>query len=201
MSIIVINDEKMAEIVESSFINFHAKGLDYICLQRSDFFTEKIYFFDNKISQAPEVVHPHNHRYDFLSIVMAGVVQNKIYHLAPADAFGATIYQKFLWYTPLNGGSGFEYQTPAGLVLDEQPIYADGSAWRSKAKDIHTLQIHKEGTIMRLVQCQDEYCVDIPTSTYCLDKEPPSLTGLYEKPTADQVIKRLRSLGMEVQLA
>lgn len=36
--------------------------------------TRKVYFFDGKVSQLPEVVSPHDHRYDFTTTVLAGVM-------------------------------------------------------------------------------------------------------------------------------
>lgn len=40
----------MAEVLANSYRDFHAKGLDYICLKRSFKETLKLYFFDGDSS-------------------------------------------------------------------------------------------------------------------------------------------------------
>lgn len=55
-------------------------------------------------------------------------------------------------------------------------------------------------TALLLEQYEDALPVGVPTSTFTLDKEPPSLTGLYEKFTADEVLARLelaKRLGVD----
>ena len=46
-------------VIENSFKNFHAKGLDYICLSRTPQLTLKLYILDGDASESPEVVNPH----------------------------------------------------------------------------------------------------------------------------------------------
>lgn len=58
------------EILAHSFTDFHAKGLDYLCLLRSPEITVKAYFFEGDVASAPEVVVPHDHRYCFNTRVL-----------------------------------------------------------------------------------------------------------------------------------
>lgn len=64
----------MEEVIANSFKDFHSKGLDYICLRRSPVLTTKLYFFDGDVSKLPEVVNPHDHRYDFSTVCLSGCV-------------------------------------------------------------------------------------------------------------------------------
>jgi hypothetical protein len=57
-------------IAGNSFRNFHAKGLDYLCLHRSEALTIKAYFYAGEAGS--EVVCPHDHRYPFSTHIVAG---------------------------------------------------------------------------------------------------------------------------------
>ena len=61
----IVPSVSMEEVLANSFRDFHAKGLDYVCLKRRPSETVKLYFFDGDVSKLPEVVNPHDHRYDF----------------------------------------------------------------------------------------------------------------------------------------
>jgi hypothetical protein len=64
-------------VASNSFRNFHAKGLDYLCLHRSPELTIKAYFYSGNIG--PEVVCPHDHRYPFSTHILAGESGHKRY--------------------------------------------------------------------------------------------------------------------------
>lgn len=167
---------KVAEI-EHSYKNLHVKGFDYLCLKRTDAHTRKVYFFDGKVSQLPEVVNPHDHRYHFDTTVLTGVMSNSIYE---EDESGQ-VYNEFAWDTPLNGGAGFTWQKETRLLETKRFAYRPGQKY----------QMHAEGTVIVLDQYLDVVPVGQPTRTFMLDKQPPALDGLYEKFTLEQLLERL----------
>lgn len=70
-----MNQIPMDYVIANSFKDYHVKGFDYICLQRSPRETVKLYFFDGDVSKMPEVVNPHDHRYDFDTVCLSGAVE------------------------------------------------------------------------------------------------------------------------------
>lgn len=188
----------MADVVlDQSYRNFHAKGLDYLCLKRTPDHTVKVYFFDGDadLSALPEVVMPHDHRYDFRSVCIAGEVTNKEYSRC-SRGFGKR-YDRFLWDTPLNGGGGFSYAGEEFLTYPHEATYHPGSSWMSGAKALHTLRIDRAGTIVRLDQYADTVPLGVPTHTFRQsdaqgDVRLPSLAGLYDTMSSGHAEVRLR---------
>lgn len=181
------------QIVANSYKDFHAKGLDYICLERSEHLTIKLYFFDGDVTKAPEVVAPHDHRYNFETTVLAGEFCNRRYY--PADK-GGEVYQLFSYLTPLNGGNGFAWQRETRLFENTALTYSIGQRCTMTCNQIHTIKILRPGTILHLRQGFDAVPIGVPTRCFTRDREPPSLDGLYSRFTADQVIARLRQVGL-----
>ncbi|MDE2096551.1 MAG: hypothetical protein KGL39_04835 [Patescibacteria group bacterium] len=182
------DEQVLQRVIDTSYRNFHAKGFDYVCLRRSDDWTVKVYFFDGDMRDNPEVVCPHDHRYDFRSVVLAGEVTNLRYRAIPGD-----MYFAFQFRTPLNGGSGFSQGMPWSLEKIDQRTYQNHEGYVLAAEEIHTIA-PKESSVLLSWQYRDRMAVDIPTTTYCPYKTPPSLDGLYEKFSADDVINRLKQI-------
>lgn len=179
----------MDEMIEHSFRNFHVKGFDYLCVKRTPEHTRKVYFFDGNVSQLPEVVNPHDHRYHFKTTVLAGVMSNSVY--IPNEKYGK-VYNEFEWRTPLNGGDGFTWKREAHLFERTRQFHMPGHSYQLYASDFHTIRMHTEGTVIVLDQWQDVVPVGQPTRTFMQERQPPSLDGLYEKFTPDQIKLRLR---------
>lgn len=185
-------------LLDQSYKNFHAKGLDYLCLKRTPEHTIKVYFFDGDadLSALPEIVMPHDHRYAFDTTVVAGAASNLVQ--ARCGEFDGSIrYHAFDWDTPLNGGGGFSYRGPEHLTVPVALDYGRGDSWKSRHSEIHTLRIRRAGTILRLDQWADVVPVGVPTQTFKLatdDREPerPETAGLYEKMDHDYAMCRLR---------
>lgn len=176
------------EMIEHSFKNFHVKGFDYLCIKRTPEHTRKVYFFDGNVSQLPEVVNPHDHRYDFRTTILSGVMSNSVYRRD--DVHGKT-YNRFEWKTPLLGGDGFHWKDEVKLFEEQRFFYRPKDAYTMGCEAIHTIRMHEEGTVIMLDQFEDRVPIDLPTTTFMMDKQPPSLDGLYEKFTADQLLARL----------
>jgi hypothetical protein len=202
---IVLNEDDCAEMISNSYKNFHCKGLDYLCLTRSPAVTVKAYFFDGDVRQLPEVVSPHNHRYDFLSVVLAGSVENRTY----IRSKHGQVYDEFDFYTPLNGGRGFVWRDEATLSLRSAALYQkDGwfagsngpnGRYMSGHDEIHTIQIHTPETVLLLMQYADILGEGIPSQTFRLNqpsykKQKPALDGLYDRMSRGDVEARLRMI-------
>lgn len=177
------------EIIEHSFRNFHVRGFDYLCIKRTPEHTRKVYFFDGNVSQLPEVVNPHDHRYHFDTTVLSGVMSNSIY--VPDEKHGVT-YNEFEWRTPLNGGDGFTWKREAKLLEIRRHAYVPKQRYIMNAQDFHTIRLHAEGTVIVLDQYDDIVPIDQPTRTFMKERQAPSLDGLYEKFTPDQALARLQ---------
>ena len=181
----------IAHAVENSFRNFHAKGMDYICIKRSPKLTMKLYVFEGDVSKLLEVVNPHDHRYNFDTLVLAGRMQNMRYGISH---LGADRYQWFEYLTPLNGGSGFKWKQELGLKETFRETYAKGGAYRMLASEIHTIRMVENETVLLLRQYSDVVPLGVPTMTFTRDKEPPSLSGLYERWTEGELMDRLKKI-------
>lgn len=179
------------DVIASSFKDYHVKGFDYLCVRRSPRFTEKIYLFHDHITELPEVVHPHDHRYDFDTDVLAGKMMNTVF----VEHERGEPYECFDYLTPLNGGNGFTWRREARLWRAFEDIFWRGTSYESRAAGLHTIRILEPGTVLRLTQYEDVVPIGQPTRTFTHSKEPIPLSGLYSRFTADEVVERLTTLG------
>lgn len=186
------------EVIANSYKNFHSKGLDYICISRTPELTVKLYFFDGDASKLPEVVNPHDHRYDFDTLCIAGEVENIWYR---QDKYlGRGPFQVFDYRTPLNGGDGFTWVAETRLAERERVSFKPGGRYSMRAEELHTIRMRASETVIMLQQWVDVVPVDVPTQTFCrgFDREPPSVSGLYDEFTADEIGSRLTRLQERV---
>ena len=186
-------DEQIAHMVEHSYRDFHAKGVDYLCLSRTPELTRKVYFFDEVDSSASDVVAPHDHRYRFETTVLQGVLTNVRYRRALADAPGARAYEQFAYMTPLNGGAGFAWETEAWLEPIHDADYFPSSRHHHDPHELHTIRV-TPFTVIVLDQFEDIVPLDQPTRTWLPagKRQPPSLDGLYSRMDADRALWRLQ---------
>lgn len=182
-------DFNMDEVLENSYRDFHAKGLDYICLRRTPVETLKLYFLDGDVSKLPEVVNPHDHRYPFRTWIVAGKSQNIWY-----DEGAGKTFNRFRWRTPLLGGNGFEWDSEISLRERGRLTYAAGEQYFMQHDEIHTIRMLENETVLFLIQFEDTVPEDVPTKTFCASDKAPSISGLYSRFTADQIVTRLRRL-------
>jgi len=194
---------KLEEMAANSYRDFHAKGLDYLCLLRTPELTLKAYFFEGDVSALPEVVVPHDHRYPFETLVLAGRSRNRRYIRQARGLFGAAPYEAFDYMTPLNGGDGFSWSETDWLLETEDSPYVAGEFYAQRADEIHTIQVADAGTVLILKQGADVVPLDRPTRAYrpAGVREPPSLDGLYSPMGVDHVRVRLEQLGALRSLA
>lgn len=191
-----ISEELFETALANSYKNFHAKGFDYLCLKRTPELTEKVYFFRGQADSLHDVVNPHNHRYDFYTKCLAGTVVNHewMFTTAAIDP-SATRYHAFKYNTPLNGGEGFRYAAETLLAPYSSDLYSQGETYWMHYDEIHTISIGHD-TVIKLWQFEDK--VPVGDSTVTFTKNPDSLLnqddGLYEKFTADELLKRFHWL-------
>lgn len=181
--------EHLETMLEHSFRNFHVRGFDYLCLKRTPEHTRKVYFFEGDVAQLPEIVNPHDHRYDFRTTVLTGVMSNSIYY--ENDEGLGEVYNEFEWRTPLLGGDGFTWKRETRLFEIQRRAYRPGMTYEMEAHDFHTIRMHSDTTVIILDQYADIVPAEQPTRTFMQDRQPPSLDGLYEKFTPDQLLRRL----------
>lgn len=201
-------------VLDASFRDFHTKGFDYLCIKRSEELTLKIYFFDGNLADLPELVVPHDHRYNFFSSVITGSVANKKWREVKNPELwpeGLTRFNKMEWRSPLLGGEGFSWDGEVMLRSASDISYTPGNRWYTHHSEIHTLRIERGGTILLLEQLQDVVPLDQPTSAYKrdikgVDPTLPDISGLYERMTEEYAIERLlqyrrglRSLGVLIE--
>lgn len=176
-------------VIEHSLRDYHTKGFDYICVKRSETETIKLYFFDGDISKLPEVVNPHDHRYDFDTWTLAGGVENIWF----AEGDDGEVFNRFEYRTPLNGGNGFTFAGEARLRTLAKVYRQPGGHYFMRADQLHTIRIVRSDTILMLRQREDVVPLDKATQTFTRG-DAPSLSGLYSRFTEDQVAARLRQL-------
>lgn len=189
-------DQMIDHMIENSYKNFHVKGFDYLCLKRSPHRTEKVYFFDGDVAHMPEVVNPHDHRYNFETQVLAGTMSDSSYRLLTElyrkkpTRGKVQAYHQHKWYTPLNGGDGAEYVRDVFLHEFRRIMMNQADRLRTNATNIHTIRIHSDQCVLKLVQYSDVLPLDMPTRLFMAEKQGPNLNGLYERMDADHCIKR-----------
>lgn len=187
----------MEDAIANSFKDYHVKGFDYICLKRSNDLTMKLYFFDGDVSKLPEVVNPHDHRYDFQTLCVAGEVRN-LWFRERRYPFRGKTYQTFEFNTPLNGGQGFSWVGETNLHIFAEQSRTAGQFYTMRHDELHTIRMMQDETVLMLARFEDKVPVGVPTRTFTLDKEPPSLSGMYSKFTADEIRAKLTRLSERV---
>ncbi|WP_156927856.1 hypothetical protein [Bradyrhizobium sp. Tv2a-2] len=195
MSFATLPDVPMDEVIATSYRDFHVKGFDYICLRRSPSETVKLYFFDGDVSKLPEVVNPHDHRYDFTTLCVAGRVQNMWF----SESRTGELFQRFAYETPLLGGDGFTWVGETRLSCVRKYSCSAGRRYSMRHHEVHTIRLMENNTVISLVQFEDKVSDFTPTLTFTRDREPPSLDGLYRRFEPDAILSRLKALQERVR--
>lgn len=191
-----VKSVSMDDVIATSYRDYHVKGFDYICLKRTPTETVKLYFFDGDVSKMPEVVAPHDHRYDFKTGVVCGSSQNMWFEETRGPNEGS-IYERFAYETPLNGGGGFIHVGQTRLLMTACRSYRAGQTYGMKHNEFHTIRIVENETVLFLVQYEDKV-TDRPTLTFMKTDVAPELDALYRRFTPDQVLDKLGRLRERV---
>lgn len=154
---------------EHSRMDHHVKGLNYLNLQRSDSFTLKLYLIEEQANNnSGYLVHPHNHRYEFNTVVLAGRISNVIF-----DDVGAKPVkdERRMFEDDISGGGDFAarrfvFDAETKQLSSAQDTWLDidsglsaghgaGGSYFTKTNQIHTLFTWPEPTLLCLSQYQD----------------------------------------------
>lgn len=181
----------LAMMQANSFKDFHAKGLDYMCLKRSDAHTVKLYLLDGDVSKLPEAVNPHDHRYAFRTQVLAGSLVDWRWSRSATEE--RQTFDVFNYDTPLNGGAGFTHQGETEMGVAEVVSNRRGATLWTSHDMIHTIKPLEDQTVLILDQLEDVVPVGEPTRTYVRSGDPaPDTSGLYDRFTVDELIARMQ---------
>lgn len=182
---------------QNSFRHFHAKGLTYVNLLRTTDLSVKLYITEpgTKHNDQGYLVNPHTHRYNFFTHVLEGWMENVMFDQIPHRG-GSPVEEwwHFNYCTPLAGeeGAGFtrlglEFMSP----VSTQQLHAGGSYYLD-CSQIHTIRVAPDTrTVLLLAQFRD---VQQNTAFYSKDPVEPSMVGLYERMSADEVRHIVRGL-------
>lgn len=110
------------------------------------------------------------------------------------------VFQAFDYRTPLNDGNGFTWFGERRLLELNRRRYDRGGAYHLRGEQLHTIRIAGPETILMLAQHADKLPMDVPTTTYTRDREPPSLSGLYSRFKPDEIRARLDQLAAVADL-
>lgn len=155
---------------QHSQMDHHTVGMDYLNLQRSDKFTLKLYLIEKDVNHnSGFLVHPHTHRYEFNTVVLAGSIGNLIFEdvgkkpkkspqelyedeIAGGGDFGADHYQ----YTYEDGLIDVPIKTWLNIHTGASAGYTVGQSYFIKTDQIHTLVTRGEPTLLCLSQFEDK---------------------------------------------
>lgn len=192
----LIDDQNaaLATMADNSYCDFHAPGLDYLCLGRGPIQTTKAYFFD-RMADADKPVMPHNHRYDFYTQVLAGRCTHARFRLcSPTDPspFKRT-YRQRCWNSPLiDGGKGWDIPDAGRVSLvPMREEYMPGEGYFVSAEEIHDIDVDRE-TVLLITQFPNRIPRELPTSTYFPIQmmSLPDISGLYNRMTPSECAAR-----------
>jgi hypothetical protein len=85
-----------AQCLTNSFRNYHARGVDYLCLLRNNRLTVKVYIMrgtEIKGNDFGWLVWPHNHRYTFESWTIAGEVEHRRFEIGQGTGWWMYHYE------------------------------------------------------------------------------------------------------------
>ena len=150
----------LTEALETSFLDYHAKGMHYLCLKRTPELTLKLYLIEPDHQPADRkrgwLVMPHNHAYAFEQVVLAGSI-NQILFKVDENAKKKDFFR--LWWNPqARMGSAF-VPTMVGLRSRSEWIgVRRGYAMRTD--QVHTIAARRdEPTLLLSYQHHDEEAV------------------------------------------
>lgn len=175
--------------LDDSYTDFHAPGVNYLCLSRTPRLTIKLY--ELPPTDGKQIVSPHNHAYNFDSVLLDGCVSNITYYELEEDdreSYDQIVYKR-TFRSKLNCGSGFATESiKCRIALRRGQAYMyKYDHYYTSTEDIHTL-IVREPSLLFISQYED---IKTETSVYTNTPESPSLEGLYKKMTKEKAYQLL----------
>ena len=150
-------DLDLEESIKHSVMDHHVPGLQYLNLSRSDKFTLKLYLIEGaRNDQSGFLIHPHSHRYDFNTVVLAGKVQNTVFKEGLEGGRDSTRHSMVrLDYSPENG---LAKSGPPVCLREtaESGVFGVRESYFLNCKQIHTLKVWPDATLLCLSQFEDK---------------------------------------------
>lgn len=175
----LVESQDADDAARESFDDFHAHGLSYINLLRTQKLTAKLYIADPARVQHNAdgyLVNPHDHAYRFHTFVVAGWMRNVTF--ATTDDPADEPYSLFRYRSVLRGAASFEYEGRTRLRRKSETLRR-GDWYYLTENEIHTIQVAPhEPTILFLLQYVDQRR---ETALYLRGTHPPRLDGLYRR--------------------
>jgi hypothetical protein len=188
----LVDDLDIVFAADNSFRDFHAKGVDYICLHRTPALTVKLYLFDpaTLVVAGPgrQVVNPHSHGYNFSTHVLRGGVTNVEYLRGDGDG-----WHEIRYGSPLKGRRWDQVTGPCSLREIGRTAYGPSRSYDFDHERIHSIEVHPETkTALLLFQHADK---GKPfTLLYTRAPATPPLDGLYKRWATDDIRSALRNV-------
>jgi hypothetical protein len=167
--------------LKNSFKNFHAVGLNYICLHRSNYLTVKLYITEPGVAHIDGqfLVNPHDHGYNFETHVLRGWMTNICFREKPLMVPDSGLrWHRFNYFSPLRGGDGFKLRHDCQLECESYKILQEGDSYYLTTEQIHTIQVAaNERTVLLLLQYRDDPNKPF-TRFFSRSDSAPSVEGL-----------------------
>jgi hypothetical protein len=171
---------------QHSFLNYHAPGMDYLCLLRSDDLTVKLYMTNRgrlrTCGTMDFLVNPHNHAYNFMTYVISGHVTN-INFVERDDRKG--------WFRSNYKDRKVSDPKETSLHKISSQVYRENENYYLDHWVIHTISVplHQQ-TCLMLFQYRDQ--PKDHTLYFSPKAEAPNTEGLYIKPDSWQTMDLIR---------
>ncbi len=152
----LVDSADLGEVADSSFMDYHAIGVRYVCLLRSARLTVKAYIYrpgECSNDSNGHLVAPHNHAYDFDTFIVSGMMGHRLFAEDPAG--GAWIRSKFHDRFGREQKPALSDSISCGLVPVCTTWYKAGDHYSLDHRAVHTLSLPTEHTspiVMVLLQ-------------------------------------------------
>ncbi|EFC48113.1 predicted protein [Naegleria gruberi] len=175
----------LKKLCEHSFKDYHVRGVNYLCLERSCNITTKVYLLDPVEHGKGYVANPHNHRYHFKTTVLNGSLKNLVFEERQAQEDHSDLYWKYAYFHHTHQ---FERLNKVLLHLNHIDHCEVGESYDLSPNEIHTIQVsEKEPTVLFLQQYPDVVPESYPGEFYCRESSPPNVDGLYQRYSEEEV--------------
>lgn len=184
----LLDQAEPRHMFQNSYRDYHAKGLDYLCLHRSEGLTIKAYFLN--VPQGMNIVNPHDHAYNFHTFILKGKLANLLYKEGEGE-----IWNKFHYRPSLSRNRRFVIDSSTKLKLVRDDQYCIGTGYYMVRDEIHTIQSLAPDTVMLLYQYQTPSAKkDEGTFLYTKEGNPPSTDSLYRTFSDVEMAERVKDL-------
>jgi hypothetical protein len=192
----LVKSMQLDQAIQNSCHDFHATGIDYLCLHRTKELTVKAYFLGEGVALGKNVVNPHDHAYNFSTFVLSGTLANVNFY--PTSSIAEPVWFRHVYETPLRAAPRFSFDKPVRL-REEERYYEGGDHYYLDHAQVHTIRAYSSDVVMLLFQYKSERTADHGTGLFLPDRNVPSLDNLYRPFNEDELTSALRRLTSLVE--